>query len=192
MIQVTAGQGLEHHKHFPILFFWRKVPGAQREAQWIMKALSKLCDWILPRTRGAPLKRWKLKEGKQRQVELQMSHQNNNYHIHKIHTMVVLNLWNILLWWERMIMCCIYATFGMYELRKGEKGKNITFYYTLRLAICSLESSGNLKKYINVHALSQINQIRISVVAWGRCMSLPTPSPTIILTCYRGSTHLAE
>lgn len=57
VILVTAGQGLEHHKHVPILFFWKKVPGAPREAQWIMKALRKLYNRVLPRTQGAPLKR---------------------------------------------------------------------------------------------------------------------------------------
>lgn len=85
---------------------------------------------------------------------------------------------------DHMLHICRF--WGMWTKKGREKGKYITFCYTLRLAICSLESSGNLKKYTNVQALSHINWIGISVVAWGRGMSLPTPSPTVILTCYRG------
>lgn len=64
-----ASLGLEHFKQF--LSFWGKVPGAWREAQWILKALSKPYNGFFQKTRG-PLKRWKLKEGTQRQAELQM------------------------------------------------------------------------------------------------------------------------
>lgn len=45
---------------------------------------------------------------------------------------------------DHMLHICRF--WGMWTKKGREKGKYITFCYTLRLAICSLESSGNLKK----------------------------------------------
>lgn len=67
-------------------------------------------------------------------------------------------------------MCILCATFGMCEKGRKRKTNYISLYSEISYLFTRIIREP--EKYTNVQALPQINQIRISVVAWGRCVPL--------------------
>lgn len=179
-IMVTAGQSLSTAGIVPSQFFQRKVPGAWREAQWITKALSSY-SWALPSRQGVPCKDGSWRRESRDQLSFKWHKRATDVIAHKFRQFSIYGTYTSFDD-EKELSCASYVPL-LGCVKKGEKGKQITFHYTLRLAICSLESSGNLK---NTPMFRPYPRSIKSESLWWHGVGVCHSTPIMLLTCHQG------